>query len=49
MPVFLVTVFSKSQKVNLTKAERNALKSITVQIIESYSKHLVHFDPGEKR
>jgi hypothetical protein len=38
MPLFLLTVFGKSQKVNLTKAERNGLKSLTAQIVETYSR-----------
>jgi hypothetical protein len=49
MPVFLVTVFGKSQKVNLSKAERNALKSITVQIVETYSGQPAHLGSGETR
>jgi hypothetical protein len=49
MPVFLVTVFGKSQKVNLTKAERNALKSITEQIVNTYSEYPAHSASGEKR
>jgi hypothetical protein len=49
MPVFLVTVFGKNQKVNLTKAERNALKSITAQIVDTYSKRLAYIKPGENK
>lgn len=47
LPVFLVTVFGKSQKVNLTKAERNTLKSITVQIIGTYSERIARLGSGE--
>ena len=36
LPVFLITVFGKSQKVNLTKAERNSLKKLTAAIVEEY-------------
>ena len=35
-PVFLVTVFPKNQKANLTKAERNALKKRADDVFESY-------------
>jgi len=35
-PVFLITVFPKNEKANLTKAERNALKKRADDIFESY-------------
>ena len=35
-PVFLITVFPKNEKGNLTKAERNALKKRSDAIFESY-------------
>ena len=35
-PVFLITVFAKNQKENLSKAERNALKARADAIFESY-------------
>jgi hypothetical protein len=37
MPVFLLTVFGKSQKVNLTEVERNALRTLTEKIVATYS------------
>ena len=37
-PVFLLTVYSKSQKANLTKAERNELKTLVPLLVKSYSK-----------
>jgi hypothetical protein len=37
-PVFLITVFPKNKKANLTKAERNALKQRTEDIFDSYRK-----------
>jgi hypothetical protein len=37
MPLFLITVFGKSQKVNLTKAERSSLKKLTDAIVEEYA------------
>lgn len=35
-PAFLITVFPKNKKANLTKAERNALKKRADEIFESY-------------
>jgi hypothetical protein len=37
-PVFLITVFSKNDKANLTPAERNALKKRADNIFDSYSR-----------
>lgn len=37
LPVFLITAFSKGEKANLSKAERNALKNITEYIVSEYS------------
>ena len=37
MPVFLLTVFGKGQKVNLSKAERNQLKKVVDQIVDAYA------------
>jgi hypothetical protein len=36
MPVFLLTVFGKGERSNLTKAERNQLKRITKLIVDEY-------------
>ena len=35
-PVFLITVFPKNEKANLSKAERNALKKRADEIFETY-------------
>lgn len=35
-PVFLLTVFGKNEKANLTKAERNALGEYTKRITTAY-------------
>jgi RelE toxin of RelE / RelB toxin-antitoxin system len=35
-PIFLITVFPKNKKANLTKAERNALKKHAGEIFDSY-------------
>ena len=37
-PVFLLIVYSKSQKANLTKAERNELKTLVPLLVKNYSK-----------
>ncbi len=36
IPVFLLDVFAKSDKINLSKAERNELKEILGQLAEDY-------------
>ena len=41
MPVFLITVFSKGEKSNLTKDERNKLSIITSAIVAEYRKRVV--------
>ncbi|WP_158931131.1 type II toxin-antitoxin system RelE/ParE family toxin [Acidisphaera sp. S103] len=41
MPVFLITVFSKGEKANLTKAECNQLALLTQTIVSEYKKRIV--------
>lgn len=36
LPVFLLTVFGKNEKDNLTKAERNALAGLVKVLAETY-------------
>ena len=36
LPVFLLTVFSKGDRVNLTKSERNDLAKLTKVLIDNY-------------
>jgi len=36
--VFLLTVYSKNQKANLAKAERNELKTLVPLLVKNYSK-----------
>lgn len=45
-PVFLITVFGKSQKVNLSKAERNGLKKLTAAIVAEYSRRVPRLAAG---
>ena len=37
-PIFLLTVYAKNQKANLTKAERNDLKTLVPLLIGTYRK-----------
>ena len=37
-PVFLITIFAKNEKANLSQAERNALKKRSDEIFESYGR-----------
>jgi hypothetical protein len=37
-PVFLLTVYAKNQKANLTKAERNDLKALVPLLVKNYHK-----------
>jgi len=36
IPLFLLTIFSKNEKVNLSKAERNELAKTVKELIKSY-------------
>ncbi len=36
IPVFLLALYSKGEKANLTMAERNELKSILAEIVQAY-------------
>ncbi len=38
VPVFLLTVFGKGEKANLTKAERNELRSVLSRLVAEYPK-----------
>ena len=37
MPAFLITVFGKNQKANLSKQERNGLAKLSAILVESYT------------
>lgn len=47
LPVFLITAFGKGQKVNLSKAERNALKGMADRVVQEYSRRVVPIAVGE--
>ncbi len=36
LPVFIVAAFAKSEKANLTAAERNALSKMVTTLVEGY-------------
>ena len=39
MPLFLLTVFGKGEKANLSKSERNELSKFTVLLVKNYGGH----------
>jgi hypothetical protein len=41
VPVFLITVFSKGERANLSKAERNALGGITKELVAEYQRRVI--------
>ena len=41
VPVFLITVFSKGERANLTKGERNELAKITANLVAEYRRRVV--------
>jgi len=38
LPLFLLNIFSKNEKANLTKAERNEMKSLLPRLVQGYRK-----------
>lgn len=40
IPAFLITIYAKGAKDNLTKAERNVLAGLTAELIEAYSRRV---------
>ncbi|MGH6779789.1 MAG: type II toxin-antitoxin system RelE/ParE family toxin [Bradyrhizobium sp.] len=48
MPVFLVTVFGKGEKSNLTAQECGALKALTKQIIQEYRGKVTALERGKR-
>lgn len=47
LPLYLITAFAKSKKVNLTKAERNELKKLTEILVQSYATRVLPIAAGE--
>lgn len=46
MPVFLITVFAKGERIDLTRAERNSLRTLTKAIVLEYDMRVT---PVEKK
>lgn len=44
LPIFLITVFSKGERANLTKGERNKLAGLTTILVAEYQKKVVSLD-----
>lgn len=44
LPVFLITVFGKGEKTDLTKAERNNLRKLTKAIVTEYQSRVQKLD-----
>ena len=38
MPLFLLNVFAKNEKANLTGVERNEIQALTPRLVEAYKK-----------
>ena len=47
VPVFLITVFTKGDRANLTKAERNDLAKLSKVLVETYRKSLARLSKTE--
>lgn len=47
MPVFLLTVFGKSQRINLSASEKNGLKKLTDAIVQEYARRVHPLAAGE--
>jgi hypothetical protein len=43
IPVFLLNIFAKGEKVNLTKAEQNELRSILADVVATYRGGIRHY------
>jgi hypothetical protein len=42
VPVFLITLFAKGEKVDLTQAERSAMKREPAGLVEDYRRRVRH-------
>jgi hypothetical protein len=46
LPVFLITVFGKGERANLSKAERNTLAKLTKVLVKEYRRKVVTIGAG---
>ncbi len=42
IPIFLLTVFAKNERDNLSQAERNVLKQLTADLVTTYQRGVSH-------
>ena len=42
IPIFLLTVFAKNERDNLSQAERNLLKQLTTELVTTYQRGAAH-------
>ncbi len=49
IPVFLLTLFGKNEKANLSAAERNELKSILIEIVAEYRRGSSEYVQGRRK
>ena len=48
LPIFLITVFGKGEKANLTKAERNTLSKLTAVLVTEYGKKVTNVNAAKE-
>jgi hypothetical protein len=48
LPVFLITVFGKGEKSNLTPKERAAIRTLTKAIVTEYKRKVASLAAGRK-
>jgi len=48
IPVFLLSIFSKGEKANLSQAERNELKQVLGSLADTYKKGVKHHVQSRK-
>lgn len=48
MPVFLLNIFAKGEKVNLTKAEQNELRAILAEVVTAYREGVTRYVKSRK-
>ena len=48
LPVFLLNVFAKGDKINLTMAERNELRTILTEIARTYRQGVRRYEQGRQ-
>jgi hypothetical protein len=49
LPIFLLTVFAKNERDNLSQAERNTLKQLTTELVTTYRRRQLHEQRTNRR